>query len=251
MPNPWIADLVLVVKMQLLCSTTVSLEAKRFFPELVAQDYKMGVCTYPKTRKVFDHVEVAITFWPQFHPRPGMSLPTSRAVATFISIEHEAFGSLNFLYLNHIQQGIRTLRALLTDERIGLADMRWERLSEEPKPLNSPQLGERPHSRSHSYAQNIAAFYPSSRFDGGDYLTISQPVSTDSNLDEVSFLSSINSLPMSKLGDDSDSYEEVPNILVYDRSMAQSKASMGSQEHVDVLRMRSTSSARSLEGSEL
>lgn len=40
---------------------------------------------------------------------------------------------------------------------------------------------------------------------------------------------------MSKLGDDSDSDEEVQNILVYDRSAAQSNASMDSQERVDVL----------------
>ena len=102
-------------------------------------------------------------------------------------------------------------------------------------PLNSPPLGERPHSRSHSYPQNIAAFYASNRFDGDDDLTISQPVSADSSLDEMSFLSSIGSLPMSKLGDDSDSDEEVQNILVYDRSAAQSNASMDSQERVDVL----------------
>ena len=51
----------------------------------------------------------------------------------------------------------------------------------------------------------------------------------------MSFLSSISSLPVSKRDDDSDSDEEVQNILVYDRSAAPSNASMDSQERVDVL----------------
>ena len=40
---------------------------------------------------------------------------------------------------------------------------------------------------------------------------------------------------MSKLEEDSDSDDEVQNILVYDRSAAPSNASMDSQERVDVL----------------
>ena len=51
----------------------------------------------------------------------------------------------------------------------------------------------------------------------------------------MSFLSSISSLPIAKHDDDSDSDEEVQNILVYDQSAAPSNASMDSQERVDVL----------------
>ena len=102
-------------------------------------------------------------------------------------------------------------------------------------PLNSPPTGSRPHSRSQSYPQNIAALYGSDRFDDSDDFTISQPISTDNSLDEMSFLSSISSLPIPKHDDDSDSDEEVQNILVYDRSATQSNASMDSQERVDVL----------------
>ena len=101
-------------------------------------------------------------------------------------------------------------------------------------PLNSPPLGSRPHSRSQSYPQNIAPLYNSDRFDDGDDLTISE-ISADSSLDGMSFLSSIGSLPIPKHDDESDSDDEVQNILVYDRSATQSNASMDSQERVDVL----------------
>jgi len=103
------------------------------------------------------------------------------------------------------------------------------------EPLNSPPLGPRPHSRSHSYPQNIAALYSSDRYDEIDDFTLSQPVSADNSLDEMSFLSSISSLPIPKRDDDSDSDDEVQDLLVYDRSAAPSIASMDSQERVDVL----------------
>jgi hypothetical protein len=51
----------------------------------------------------------------------------------------------------------------------------------------------------------------------------------------MSFLSSIGSFVMPKRDDGSDSDDEVQNILVYDRSIAPSNASMDSQERVDVL----------------
>ena len=102
-------------------------------------------------------------------------------------------------------------------------------------PLNSPPLGSRPHSRSQSYPHNIASLYNSDHFDDSDDFTISQPVSTDNSLDEMSFLTSISSLPKPKHESDSDSDDEVQNILIYDRSAAQSNASMDSQERVDVL----------------
>jgi len=102
-------------------------------------------------------------------------------------------------------------------------------------PLNSPPLASRPHSRSQSYPHNIAALYNFDGFDDSDDLTISQSVSADNSLDEMSFLSSISSLPMPKHDDDSDSDEEVRNILSYDRSVAPSNTSMDSQERVDVL----------------
>jgi len=73
------------------------------------------------------------------------------------------------------------------------------------------------------------------RFDDGEDLTISQPVSADSSLDEMSFLASISSLPMPKHDDDSGSDDEVQSILLYDRSAAPSNASMDSIERVDVL----------------
>lgn len=102
-------------------------------------------------------------------------------------------------------------------------------------PLTSPPLGSRPHSRSQSYPHNIASLYSSDRFDDIDDLTISQSLSSDTSLDEMSFLTSISSLPIPKRDDDSDSDDEVQNILVYDRSAAPSNASMDSQERVDVL----------------
>lgn len=101
-------------------------------------------------------------------------------------------------------------------------------------PLNSPPLGARPHSRSQSYPQNIAALY-ADRYDDGDDLTLSQSISADNSLDEMSFLSSISSLPIPKRDDDTDSDDEVQDILVYDRSASQSTTSMDSQERVDVL----------------
>ena len=102
-------------------------------------------------------------------------------------------------------------------------------------PLSSPPLGSRPHSRSQSYPHNIASLYSSDRFDDSDDFTISQPISGDNSLEEMSFLSSISSLPIPKHDDDSDSDDEVQNILVYDRSAATSNASLDSLERVDVL----------------
>lgn len=57
----------------------------------------------------------------------------------------------------------------------------------------------------------------------------------ENSLDEMSFLSSISSLPIPKRDGDSDSDDEVGNVLVYERSAAPSDASMDSQERVDVL----------------
>jgi chromosome segregation ATPase len=57
----------------------------------------------------------------------------------------------------------------------------------------------------------------------------------ENSLDEMSFLSSISSLPAPKQDGDSDSDEEVENVLVYERSLVPSNASMDSQERVDVL----------------
>lgn len=79
----------------------------------------------------------------------------------------------------------------------------------------------------------MAALYASDRFDDSDDFTVSQPLSVENSLDEMSFLSSISSLP--KHADDSDSDDEVQNILVYERSAVPSDASMDSQERVDVL----------------
>lgn len=102
-------------------------------------------------------------------------------------------------------------------------------------PLNTPPSGQRPHSRSQSYPQNIAALYASDRFDDSDDFTIPQPLSTENSLDEMSFLSSISSLPKPKNDGDSDSDDEVESVLMYERSALSSNASMDSQDRVDVL----------------
>lgn len=145
MPNRWIANLVLSVRQQLATnSPTIVLKVKKFFPELELPDYTAGACTYGKPEKVVSHAEAAIILWLGFRPRPGMTLPASRAAASLLSVMLEAFGSPNFLYLNYIQHGIKKLRAILTDERVKLADVPWERLAEELKrhPLACPDSDE-------------------------------------------------------------------------------------------------------------
>lgn len=73
-----------------------------------------------------------------------MSLTTSRAVATFISTASTAFGSTDFLYLSYVQDRVKTLRASLTDQKILLRKIPWDRFAKklEGHALGNPSSGE-------------------------------------------------------------------------------------------------------------
>jgi hypothetical protein len=146
MPNKWIFPLVRSAQIQLLTRTeNIELMAdNQFFLGLSAQIYKAPLSTFPMESRVVSHVEAAVALWLQFRPRPGMSLSTSRAVSTFTLIARKAFGNTNFLYLSHIQNGIKQLRSNLTEERTSLTDIPWEKMAEELKdhPLAYPSSNE-------------------------------------------------------------------------------------------------------------
>jgi hypothetical protein len=144
MPNEWIFPLFRSIQTLLLVGSSIVLKAKTFFPELDAQDYASTPGGSLTASRILHHVEAAVALWLQFCPRPGMSLSTSRAVATFTSIAREAFSSSSFLYLNHIQNSIKKLRSFLTEEKTPLTKVPWERLAEELKnhPLAHPNSNE-------------------------------------------------------------------------------------------------------------
>lgn len=141
MPNSWIFRLFQRVQLSLMVHADIKLLAAEFFKGLDAPDY---TCPYGRESRALFHIEAAVSSWLSFHPRPGMSLITSRAVATFISAASTAFKSADFLYLSHIQDGVKHLRASLTNERIPLTRIPWGRLTEELKehPLASPNSNE-------------------------------------------------------------------------------------------------------------
>lgn len=131
MPNPWILPLFQSVRLGLLANKEVSLQAKNFFPNINAPDY-----THPPGRgalgpRILCHVENAVILWLQFRPRPGMSLTTSRAVATFVSIARQAFNNSNFLYLDYIQHAVKSLRSSLAGGKMPLTKIPWQELAKE------------------------------------------------------------------------------------------------------------------------
>jgi len=144
MPNDWIFPLFQAVQMPLLINNNINLQATKFFPGLIAPDYQAPASSGPMASRILRHVEGAVSMWLQFRPRPGMSMDTSRAVATFTTIARGAFKSPTFLYLNYIQNGIKRLRSILTEDKIPLTKVPWESLAEELKnhPLSHPDSNE-------------------------------------------------------------------------------------------------------------
>jgi hypothetical protein len=138
--NEWIYPLFHSIHLSLLLCQDVKLAADKFFPGLEAPDYEARYKSGPiDSKKILGYVESAVALWLRFQPRPGMSLDTSRGVATFISIARKAFGSLDFLYLSSVQNGVKKLRSILTVEGIHLTKVPWERLADE---LNSHPLAD-------------------------------------------------------------------------------------------------------------
>ena len=142
--NEWILPLFRSIQTSLLLYSNIKLAANKFFPGLNAPDYEARCKGGLTTPVILGHVESAVVLWLQFHPRPEMSLDTSRAVATFISIMREAFRGLDFLYLSFVQNGVKRLRSILTVENIHLTKVPWKRLAEELKshPLANPNSDE-------------------------------------------------------------------------------------------------------------
>jgi hypothetical protein len=60
-----------------------------------------------------------------------MTLSTSRAIATFVSIARQAFNNSDFLYLNYIQHTIKTLRSSLVGRNTPLTNHIWNGLAEQ------------------------------------------------------------------------------------------------------------------------
>ena len=131
MPNAWIFPLFRSVRLGLLANNNISLQAKSFFPDIDAPDYTCPPGRGKLEPRILCHVEAAVTLWLQFRPRPGMSLTTSRAVATFISIARQAFSSSNFLYLDYIQHAVKSLRSSLVGGKTPLTKIPWQELAEE------------------------------------------------------------------------------------------------------------------------
>lgn len=131
-PNNWIFPLVQSVRLSLLIGKAITLEPKCFFPDLHgAPNYTAPPGSGLMATRIIHHVEAAVVLWLQFRPRPGMCLDTSRAVATFTSITRRIFKSSNFLYLNYIQIAVKKLRSTLTEEKIPLMKVPWEKLASE------------------------------------------------------------------------------------------------------------------------
>ena len=137
MPNEWIYPLFQKVEILLLLRKDINLVAADFFEGIDAPDY---TTPYRTGSKILSHVESAVSAWLRFYPRPGMSLTTSRAVATFISVASTAFGSSDFLYLSYVQDRVKTLAASLTTQKVALTKIPWGRLAEElnKHPLANP-----------------------------------------------------------------------------------------------------------------
>ena len=142
--NEWIFPLFQSIQLSLLLRHDIKLPAKEFFPDLNAPDYEACCKNGPTAPRILSHVESAVVLWLRFYSRPEMGLETSRAVATFISTTRKAFGSIDFLYLRSVQNGIKRLRSILTTEGISLTKVPWEKLANElsSHPLADPTSNE-------------------------------------------------------------------------------------------------------------
>jgi hypothetical protein len=141
LPNEWISPLFQKVEIQLLLKNDINLVAADYFKDLDAPNY---TAPYNQTSKTLFHVESAVLAWLRFHPRPGMMLTTSRAIATFVSVASAAFGNSDFLYLSYVQDRVKTLAASLTAQKIPLTKIPWGRLADELNnhPLANPNSDE-------------------------------------------------------------------------------------------------------------
>lgn len=144
MPNDWILPLFRLVRLKVLGSSGFSLEAKEFFPSLDAPNYTSSPGRGALEPRILHHVESAVALWLQFRARPGMSLNTSRAAATFTSIARRAFNSSDFLYLDYIQRTLKSLRSSLAGGKTPLTKIPWDGLAEQltNHPLASPTTDE-------------------------------------------------------------------------------------------------------------
>jgi hypothetical protein len=140
MPNNWIFRLFQQVQVTLLLRNNIRLVASNFIEGLDVEDYTCTARQSGGNSQVLYHVEAAVHLWLKFTPLPRSSFSTSRAIAAFISVASRVFKSTSFLYLQYIQDRIKTLRANLTNERVHLAKIPWEKLSHELKghPLANP-----------------------------------------------------------------------------------------------------------------
>jgi hypothetical protein len=141
MPNEWIYPLFQKVEILLLLNKDINLVAADFFKGLDAPNY---TTPYRNGSKILSHVENAVSAWLRFYPRPGMSLTTSRAIATFVSVASTAFGNSDFLYLSYVQDRVKTLAASLTVQKVALTKIPWGRLADELNhhPLANPNSNE-------------------------------------------------------------------------------------------------------------
>ncbi len=142
MPNGWIFKLFLDVSLASRIGIGLELKAKKYIEGLIdAPDYETGSFGQGA---ILRHVEAAVISWLHVHAWPGTCISTSRGIAKFISIARGAFGSPNFLYLNHVQTALWKLRSVLTEEKVALPEVPWEILALGLKdhPLANPQSRE-------------------------------------------------------------------------------------------------------------
>lgn len=136
-PNTWIHILVRDVRLQLLKnpkeSPTVVLEAQNYLSLPDAPNYcgRRKKASNRKEEETLLHVESAVIFWLKFPGETKERRDTSQGVATFISVTRSVFKNYNFLYLRHIQHTIKQLRFYLTDQKINLPDIPWDKLTTE------------------------------------------------------------------------------------------------------------------------
>lgn len=142
MPNTWIFPLFQSLQARHLSagSHRFSLVANQFFPGSNAPDYIVPGRNYNPVQ----NTEAAVTLWLKFHPRPGMTLHNSRALATLISVASKAFHGSTFLYLNYIQQSLKHFRPHTARRRVPYESIKWEDVFQElcNHPLASPTSNE-------------------------------------------------------------------------------------------------------------
>jgi hypothetical protein len=144
MPNNWIFPPFQKIQLTLLLHSDVNLVTSNFIEGLDALDHMCTAQQSGSTSQILHHIEAAVYLWLRFTPLPGSFPSTSRAITKFVSVASAVFKSTDFLYLQYIQDCIKTLRANLTNERVCLTKIPWERLSQdlEEHPFTNPASAE-------------------------------------------------------------------------------------------------------------